>query len=355
MTWEGDMSANHLSVWEREELIRCEAVIGRDLNDFMAKGDALREVRDHKLYREQYGTFEQYLSCRWGWTRQRAYQVISSAIVAHELMTADKDSEDAKDGIEMSNNVLHSIDQEGKSREDGIEMSNNVLQTSMQAPSRVKPTNGRQVAPLSALPADQRGEAWDEATRRSGGKVPTTAKVKEVVNEKAKLSRVNNQESHDPPDVAMARRKGRIPKDAVVLISDPGEPCDAVQQVREEIAEREAIKADVPDEEWVQALPLHSKLTGTCLKIFMADALSWRHLTDIRTKYIYHSTREYNKAKCKGPYLKGLRFHLAADPPEKWLICPTIENGGCGGIGQIPLIGDCPKCHGAGYWMNRRS
>jgi hypothetical protein len=33
-------------------------------------------------------------------------------------------------------------DQEGKSREDGIEMSNNVLQTSMQAPSRVKPTNG---------------------------------------------------------------------------------------------------------------------------------------------------------------------------------------------------------------------
>ena len=40
------------------------------------------EIRDSKLYREHYQTFDAYCNERWGWTRQRAYQVISAAEVS---------------------------------------------------------------------------------------------------------------------------------------------------------------------------------------------------------------------------------------------------------------------------------
>lgn len=44
-------------------------------------GGLLQEIRDQKLYRQNYGTFEQYLKNRWGYTRDMGYKLI----LAHEI------------------------------------------------------------------------------------------------------------------------------------------------------------------------------------------------------------------------------------------------------------------------------
>jgi len=42
-------------------------------------GLLLREIRDDKLYKKKYGTFEEYAEQRWGWKKSRAYQMIEAA------------------------------------------------------------------------------------------------------------------------------------------------------------------------------------------------------------------------------------------------------------------------------------
>jgi hypothetical protein len=48
-------------------------------------GNALREIRDSRLYRATHGTFEAYCRERWGISRPHAYRLISSAEVAKSL------------------------------------------------------------------------------------------------------------------------------------------------------------------------------------------------------------------------------------------------------------------------------
>lgn len=46
-----------------------------------------REIRDSRLYREHYSTFEEYCRERWGWSRGRAYQHIEAADTAAIVST----------------------------------------------------------------------------------------------------------------------------------------------------------------------------------------------------------------------------------------------------------------------------
>ncbi len=66
-------------------LAECESVIERGLATFVEVGQALMEIRDRRLYREQYETFEDYCRERWGWERAHAYRLIDSAQVAKLL------------------------------------------------------------------------------------------------------------------------------------------------------------------------------------------------------------------------------------------------------------------------------
>lgn len=56
-----------------------ERTIGKTQGSFIACGNALAEIRDSKLYRSTHKTFEAYCSDVWGWSRQRAYQLIDAA------------------------------------------------------------------------------------------------------------------------------------------------------------------------------------------------------------------------------------------------------------------------------------
>jgi hypothetical protein len=49
-------------------------------------GEALLEIRDHRLYKQQgYGTFEEYCRERWGWSKTHANRQIEAASVVANL------------------------------------------------------------------------------------------------------------------------------------------------------------------------------------------------------------------------------------------------------------------------------
>ncbi len=76
-----------LTVIERNNLVELESVIQKNLTAFYEVGFALMQIRDNRLYREIYGTFEEYCKEKWGFTKSRANQLISASEVADNLTT----------------------------------------------------------------------------------------------------------------------------------------------------------------------------------------------------------------------------------------------------------------------------
>jgi DNA modification methylase len=79
------MNELSLSANEQADLERCEAVIERGLATFVEVGSALVEVRDRRLYRKEYASFEAYCRDRWGMVRRHADRMIEAAAVAENL------------------------------------------------------------------------------------------------------------------------------------------------------------------------------------------------------------------------------------------------------------------------------
>ena len=64
----------------KRSLNKVEAQIETNvLKAWYDNGLLLREIRDDKLYKKKYGTFEEYADQRWGWKKSRAYQMIEAA------------------------------------------------------------------------------------------------------------------------------------------------------------------------------------------------------------------------------------------------------------------------------------
>jgi N6-adenosine-specific RNA methylase IME4 len=70
---------NIITLDERSRLYQCEEIIEHGLNTFVDVGNALLEIRDSKLYRQDFTTFEDYCKERWGIERRRAYQLMDAA------------------------------------------------------------------------------------------------------------------------------------------------------------------------------------------------------------------------------------------------------------------------------------
>ena len=76
-----------LSVVERRSLEKLEKVIESGVESFLATGSALKEIRDQRLYRERFKTFEAYVKARWSFDRSRAYQLIDASDLKADLST----------------------------------------------------------------------------------------------------------------------------------------------------------------------------------------------------------------------------------------------------------------------------
>jgi len=65
-------------------VLRHGLTAGEDANHheaFVAVGLALKAIRDRRLYRERYGTFEEYSARRWELSRRRGYELCAAAEV----------------------------------------------------------------------------------------------------------------------------------------------------------------------------------------------------------------------------------------------------------------------------------
>ena len=79
-----------LSKAERKQLIKCEKTIATGRDAAFKANDALRQIRDQKLYREDFKTFEEDCSKTWSLRRSTAYQRITWA-QAQEILSAMAD------------------------------------------------------------------------------------------------------------------------------------------------------------------------------------------------------------------------------------------------------------------------
>jgi len=70
-----------------EGLAQLETIIERGLATFIEVGNALIVIRDERLYRERYPTFQAYCQERWGWGRNYVNKQIKAAEVARALGT----------------------------------------------------------------------------------------------------------------------------------------------------------------------------------------------------------------------------------------------------------------------------
>jgi hypothetical protein len=66
-------------------LADCERIIQRDLRAYVEIGAALQCIRDNRLYRQDYGTFAEYVDDRWDMGRRHAYQLIEASEITHAL------------------------------------------------------------------------------------------------------------------------------------------------------------------------------------------------------------------------------------------------------------------------------
>ncbi|MFY1686420.1 hypothetical protein [Plantactinospora sp. WMMB782] len=116
---------------EADCLADCEQKIAAGLQTFVEVGTALATIRDNRLYRAEFGTFEAYCMSRWGFTDRRARQIIDAAEIGTIVPVAN----------------------EGQARE------------------------------LSRVPEPERAEVWREVQERTEGR-PTAAAIAEVRRER---------------------------------------------------------------------------------------------------------------------------------------------------------------------------
>ena len=126
-----------LPIDEQQELAHCEAVIERGLETFFEVGQAMAIIRDRKLYRSDFKTFEEYCRDRWGMRRQVANRFIASSETVANL------------------EPIGSI-----------------------------PASESQARPLTSLEPDQQRKAWSKVVQeaQASGKPITAAKVRAVVD-----------------------------------------------------------------------------------------------------------------------------------------------------------------------------
>ncbi|SDT87220.1 hypothetical protein SAMN04488548_12432 [Gordonia westfalica] len=72
----------------RDDLEQQESVIERGLESFIEIGRALAKIRDDRLYRHEYASFEVYCQSRWNLSRKRAYDLMSAATVVDGMEAA---------------------------------------------------------------------------------------------------------------------------------------------------------------------------------------------------------------------------------------------------------------------------
>ena len=131
---------------EQRDRLHLERQVERS---FSVAGQALRELRDRRLYRSTHPNFESYCRDRFGYNRSRSYQLIDAAIVM--------------DVFEKCPQIVD-----------------------------IFPNRESQVRPLTKLDPPQQVEAWNQAVEEANAKVPSARIVSSIVDRIRERSPVPN-------------------------------------------------------------------------------------------------------------------------------------------------------------------
>lgn len=154
----------HLSPEEKSQFEQCETIIRKNLNTFIEVGEALAEIRDNRLYRERYKTFEQYCKQEWDFSRSHAHNQIKGYEAIHNIKM-----------LTMVNK--NECDQDDKTIE--MDQIDGIHQTV------ILPQNERQTRPLTKLDnPDDQVKAWNMVLDQlSEGKKLTSFLIGQAVKE----------------------------------------------------------------------------------------------------------------------------------------------------------------------------
>jgi hypothetical protein len=73
---------------ERARLSELEATVSTHLEAFLTVGRALCEIRNRRLYRQEFATWEDYCTRRWGFSYSRANELVRSTEIAEGLLAS---------------------------------------------------------------------------------------------------------------------------------------------------------------------------------------------------------------------------------------------------------------------------
>lgn len=125
---------------EVQQLEDYEAIIARSLRGFVEVGEALAEIRDRRLYRAKFSSFEAYLAEKWPTVKLRhAYRLIEGAAIAA----------DVSHGSHLP-----------------------------------APETERQARALAVVPEQERVPVWRESVERNGGKPAPSNVIEQVWKER---------------------------------------------------------------------------------------------------------------------------------------------------------------------------
>lgn len=165
---------------QREEalLAELEGVIATNMKGFVLVGMALGQIKEERLYRVQYPTFEEYLLRVWDMARRTAYQLIEAAGVHGNL----------KELLEGALNEEVSLPENVR----------NCAQT--ESIESLLPKNEAQARPLTLFTAEEQREIWLEVLDKasaSGSKITANFIIQIILERQRKATERKIKEHHD--------------------------------------------------------------------------------------------------------------------------------------------------------------
>jgi hypothetical protein len=100
-----------LTAIEKSRLAELEGIVQTNLQTFLATGRALAEIRNRRLFRQEFATFEHYCKHRWGFSGAHGLDLVRSTEVAEHLLAgpAAPESGDAPLPIDLSPDELRPL------------------------------------------------------------------------------------------------------------------------------------------------------------------------------------------------------------------------------------------------------
>ena len=145
-----NMDNFQLTISEQNEFERCEVAIKQGLETFIEVGTALMTIRNKRLYRAEFETFEEYCRDRWGMEYRSANRLIAASETISNL-----------------------------------------------GPIGPVPITESQARPLTSLQPEVQREAWAEVVETHGGNI-TATKVQEVADRWKSVSDQVKQAKQEP-------------------------------------------------------------------------------------------------------------------------------------------------------------